>query len=116
MAGDGLVCKAVLALALLNNLLEKKGAACEDQDNGPDLERGLGTGRVGVSWGLVGSCGLAWLAEARRGDEAGGEGASTQRAEAQRQTMERRRHGERVELEENLYDKGGRGKVRLDRR
>lgn len=52
----------VLALALVNDLLEEKCADAKDGDNGPDFQGGLALGSTDVGRRFVGACGVAGLA------------------------------------------------------
>ena len=61
MSGNGSN-RLVLALALVNDLLEEKSADAKDGDNGPDFQGGLALGSTDVGRGFVGACGVAGLA------------------------------------------------------
>ena len=78
MALNGSLGLVSFAFALVDNLLEEKGAECKDADYGPDLQRRLGAWGGYVRWGLVGARGFAWLAEARGVDGGRGESADAE--------------------------------------
>ena len=57
----------VLALALVNDLLEEKCADAKDGDNGPDFQGGLALGSTDVGRRFVGARGFTWLAAVEAG-------------------------------------------------